>query len=229
MRGKLLALCVFIGVGYMGCKQEAYKVPLPAPANSMFPQINGSTWQYRDSLYGLPTDTFPLRGPHNDILTVTINSGTTDFNSLICYNAEVQSQVFATTTPAYYAVLQHKEYLLVSSPPWGLTTMQVLVDTAAVGYQWYSTPTMMGVLNGNPVIAYNTILEKNITRVVNGTTFTNVTHTSSNFQVNINNTGFHNIAYFNFYLAQGVGLIEKDVNYYGLLNETETLINYSIK
>ena len=107
--------------------------------------------------------------------------------------------------------------------------MQVLVDTAAVGYQWYSTPTMMGVLNGNPVIAYNTVLEKNITRVVNGTTFTNVTHTASNFQVNINNTGFHNIAYFNFYLAQGVGLIEKDVNYYGLLNETETLMNYSIK
>ncbi|HZY36165.1 MAG TPA: hypothetical protein VFE53_05925 [Mucilaginibacter sp.] len=213
---------------FTGCKQAAYQTPPPASSGSYFPQTYGSTWQYRDSLYGLPTDTFPLKGVKNDIVTFTMTSATTDFNSLICYNADVQSQLDGEST-AYYAVLQHKFFLLVSSPPWGLTTMQVMVDTASVGYHWYSNPTLTGLLNGSPVQCINTILEKGISRVVNGVTFTNVIHTGSNFEINIGNNGFHNIAYFDFYLAPGIGLIEKDASYYGYLNETETLMTYTIK
>ena len=228
MRGNLLFLWAFMMICCTGCKQVAYKIPPPMPAISYFPQTYGSTWQYRDSLYGLPTDTFPLKGVKNDVVNFTINGSTTDFNSLVSYNLNVQSQLNGAGT-AYYGALQHKYYLLVSSPPWGLTTLEILVDTASAGYRWYSTPTLYGTLSGSPVIAYNTILEKNITRVVNGVAFTNVTHTTTNFQINADNSGFHNIAYFDFYLAQGVGLIEKDASYYGYLNETETLMNYTIK
>jgi hypothetical protein len=213
---------------YSGCKQVAYKAPSPAPGSSYFPQTYGSTWQYRDSLYGLPTDTFPLKGVKNDIVTFTMNGNTTDFNSLVCYDSDVQSQLNGPGT-AYSAVFQHRFSLLVSSPPWGLTMMQVMVDTASVGYRWYSFPTITGTLNGSPAMAYNTVLEKGITKVINGITFTNVIHTGSNFQINVNHSGFHNIAYFDFYLAPGVGLIEKDANYYGYLNETETILSYTIK
>ena len=228
MRGNLLVLLAFITIGYTGCKQEAYKVPPPSPGSSYFPQTIGSTWQYRDSVYGLPTDTFPLKGVKNDIVTFTINGHTTDFNGLVCYDADVQSQVYGAGT-AYYGVLPHRDFLLVSSPPWGLTVFQVLVDTASVGHTGIGSPTLNGLLNGGSVQTISTVLEKNITRVVNGVKFTNVTHTGVNFQINLNNSGFHNIAYFDFYLAQGVGLIEKDASYYGLLNETETILNYKIQ
>ena len=77
--------------------------------------------------------------------------------------------------------------------------------------------------------AVNIVLEKNITRVVGGRTFTNVIHTGTNIMIDINKDGFHNIAYVDVYLAQGVGLIEKDAYYYGLLNETETIMYYTIK
>ena len=198
------------------------------PASSYLPQTYGSTWQYRDSVYGLPTDTFQIKGVKNDIVTFTMNGNTTDFNSLICYNSDVKSQLYGAGT-AYFAVLHHVYFLLDSSPPWGLTTMQVMVDNPSVGYSWHSSPTLTGELNGSPVLCDNTILEKNISKVVNGVTFTNVVHTASNFQINVANSGYHNIAYFDFYLAPGVGLIEKDVSYYGYLNETETILNFKIK
>jgi hypothetical protein len=223
-----LVLLISLLICFSGCKDVAYKAPPPAPGSSYFPQTYGSTWQYRDSVYGLPTDTFPIKGVKNDIVTFTMNGTTTDFNSLICYNANVQSQLYGTGT-AYFAVFQHKYFLLDSSPPWGLTTMQIMVDTASVGYTASNFPTMTGTLNGSPVVAYNTVLEKNITKVVNGITFTNVIHTGSNFEINVNQSGFHNIAYFDFYLAPGVGLIEKDASYYGYLNETETILNFTIK
>jgi hypothetical protein len=227
MRGNLLLL-TFTMICFAGCKQVAYKAPPPATAISYFPQTYGSTWEYRDSLYGLPTDTFPIKGVKSDIVTFTMNGSTTDFNSLICYNASIQSELNGPGT-AYYAILQHKYFLLVSSPPWGFTSMQVLVDTASVGYVWYGNPTLTGMLNGSPVQTVNTILEKNITKVVNSIAYTNVIHTGCNFEINVNNSGFHNIAYFDFYLAPGVGLIEKDASYYGDLNEVEKLISYTIK
>jgi hypothetical protein len=228
MRGNLLLLWGFIAICSSGCKQIAYKAPPPSPVTSYFPQTYGSTWQYRDSVYGLSTDTFPLRGVKNDIVTYTMTGGTTDFNSKVSYNAEVVSQLYGKGT-AYYYAQGHTFGIFSNSPPWGFTTLQVLIDNASAGQTWVYSPTLYLVLNGNPVQAINSILEKNITRVVNGQTFTGVIHTGTNFQINVNGNGFHNIAYFDFYLAPGVGLIEKDASYYGYLNETETLLSYSIK
>ena len=228
MRGNGLVLWALLLICSSGCKQIAYKAPPPATGLTYFPQTYGSTWQYRDSVYGLATDTSPIKGVKNDVVTFTMNGSTTDFNGLVCYNSKVQSQLYGAGT-AYYGAWQHTFYLLTSSPPWGLTTMQLMIDTASVGYKWTSTPTLNGLLDGSPVTAYNTVLEKNITKVINGIAFTNVTHTGTNFQINSDDNGFHNVAYFDFYLAPGVGLIEKDASYYGYLNETETILSYTIK
>ena len=65
--------------------------------------------------------------------------------------------------------------------------------------------------------------------MVNGITYPNVMHTTVNLQINVNGAGFHNVANYDFYLAKGFGLIEKDAHFYGLLNETKTLLNYNVK
>jgi len=228
MRGNLLLFLAITMLCFTGCKQIAYKAPPPLPGSSYFPQTIGSTWQYRDSVYGLPTDTFPLIGVKNDIVTYTMNGSTTDFNSKVCYNATVVSQLYGTGT-AYYYAQGHTFGFFCQSPPWGFTTLDVLIDKEPMDYTWVSSPSLNMVLNGSPVQAINTILEENITRVVNGQTFTGVVHTGINYQINIKGNGFHNVAYFDFYLAPGVGIIEKDASYYGYLNETETLMSYTIK
>ena len=228
MRGNRLVLLALIITCLAGCKQIAYKAPPPMPNSSYFPQTYGSTWQYRDSVYGLATDTFPLIGPKEDVVTYTINGSTTDFNSKICYDATVKSDLYGKRT-AYYYANKHTIGFFDSSPPWGFTTLDVLMDKAPAGYTWVSNPSLYLTLNGSPVQAINTILETDIIRVVNGQTFTGVVHTGINFQINVNGTGFHNIANLDFYLAPGIGIIEKDANYYGYLNEKETILSYTIK
>ena len=228
MGGKRLVLLALIIACFAGCKQYAYHASPPMPGSSYFPQTYGSAWQYRDSVYGLATDTFPLIGPKIDIVTYTMNGSTTDFNSMICYNASVTSQLYGKRT-AYYYANKHTIGIFDTTPPWGFTTLDILMDKAPPGYTWVSNPSLYLVLNGSPVQAINTILETNVIRVVNGQTFTNVVHTGINFQINVNGAGFHNIAYLDFYLAPGVGIIEKDASYYGYLNETETLLSYTIK
>jgi len=224
----LFVTLAFIAIIYTSCKDVAYKIPHPAAATSYFPQTIGSSWRYRDSVYGEATDTANVHGTRVDTLSLTITGATTDFNSKICYNASVQSKVYGPQM-AYYYYGAHVFALYQTSPPWGFTMMQLLVDTASVGYQWESNPSVFALLNGYPVRTINTIVEKGISRMVNGQIFNNVIHSASNFQINIDNNGFQNIAHFDFYLAPAVGLIEKDADYFGYLNEVETIIGYSIK
>lgn len=223
-----LVILTFWVIGLGACKQIPYKAPPPDQNGSYFPQTFGSTWQYRDSVYGLPTDTAPIKGVKVDIVSYTMNGLTTDFNSVICYNQAVSSQLYGSAT-AYNFYFQRKFGVVVTSPPWGTLMLQILVDTAGQGYKWASYPELYGTLNGSPVQTVNTVVEKNISRVVNGRIYDDVIHTQCNFQINQNNTGFRNIALFDFYLAPAIGIIEKDAQYYGYLNETETLLSYSIK
>jgi hypothetical protein len=228
MHRNLTFLLFLLSICFSACKQVAYKAPPPAPAASYLPQTYGSTWTYRDSLFGETTDTVAVHGIKIDTLSYTVNGATTDFNSNVCYNVSVASRLYGNSM-AYYLARSHVYALYESSMPLGFIVTQLLVDTASAGYTWTSAPVLYTFYNGNPIQSINTIQEKNITMVVGGRTFENVIHTSANIQLNQNNTGYHNIAYFDLYVAKGVGLIEKVAYYYGSLNETETLLNYSIK
>jgi hypothetical protein len=129
---------------------------------------------------------------------------------------------------AYYYAGQHVFALLETTPPAGLLVLNLMVDTASIGHVWINPPTLTTFLNGSPCQAINTVSQKNLTRTVNGVTFTNVVHTTTDLQINIKGEGFQNVANFDFYLAPGVGLIEKDAFYYGQLNEVETLESFNI-
>ncbi|MFI5137679.1 MAG: hypothetical protein ACHQIM_07615 [Sphingobacteriales bacterium] len=232
MKKYLLVVLVLMAIADMGCKDNAYAPGAPAPANSYFPATLGSTWRYRDSIYGEKTDIAPIYGVFNDTISFTITGGTSDLNGLKCYDANVFSRHYGAGT-AYFYNNSHIFGLVTQSAPYGLTFLQLLTDTAKVGYNWTTSPVCgsytQSVFQSTQVRTVNTILERNITKVVGGKTFTNVIHTSVNFQAKNDLTGFHNIAYYDFYMAQGVGLIEKDAYIYGNLNETETIVDYNIK
>jgi hypothetical protein len=222
----ILAMMAF---GFTGCQQLAFKTPLPASAGSYYPKTYGSTWTYRDSIYGEASDTAAgIYGVKVGTRTYTMTSATTDFNSQVCYNVGIASNLNGAGR-AYSLAKDHVYALLETDPPFGFTDMQFLVDTASVGYTWESIPSLNTLLQGSPVRCINIVLEKDISRTVNGQTYTNVYHTAINYQINLNGSGFNNIAYFDFYVALGIGIIEKDAYYYGDLNETETLVNYSVK
>jgi len=228
MKKNITVILAVLAIGYTGCKDNAYAPPAPATSNSYLPQTFGSTWKYRDSIYGEKINTASIYGVKIDTLTVTINGGVTDFNSTICYNAEISSIQYGSGAAYFYA----EKHLFGSheqSALFGLADFEFLVDTASVGYTWINAPTQNTLLNGSPLQSINTVREKGITKIVGGKTFTNVIHTSANFQINIKGTGFHNIAYYDFFLAKGIGIIEKDSYVYGNLDETKTIIDYNIK
>jgi hypothetical protein len=232
VKKKLLVFLYFLAISFAGCKTtDPYAPPPPAPADSFFPETYGSTWKYRDSVYGEPTDVAPIYGVRIDTISFTINGNTTDINSIKCYDATEVSIVYGTTT-AYYNVNGHVFALLESSPPYGLLDLQVITDNAPAGYTWLSSPlcTPYGVspFLANAVQTVNAIKETNINKVVNGKTFTNVVHTAINLQMNVNGFGFKNIANYDIYLAKGIGMIEKDAFVYGDLNSVETIIDYTI-
>jgi hypothetical protein len=228
MKKNLLVILAFLPIVYAGCADNAYTPTPPAQPDSYLPETYGSTWRYRDSIYHDNADSATVNGIKIDTLTLTINGNTTDVNGMICYNAIVSSVKNGPGT-VYFHAHEHILGLLESTPPFGMTNFDFLVDTAKVGYTWGSTPSENTLLNGYPVTSINTVKEKNITKVVGGITFTQVVHTTANFQISINGAPYHNIAYYDFYLAKNIGLIEKDAYVYGNLNETETIIDYVIK
>jgi hypothetical protein len=228
MKKNLLTILALLAVGFLSCKQIAYVAPPPATSASYFPQTIGSNWVYRDSVFGEKTDTVPIYGVKNDTISYTINGGTTDFNSQICYNATVVSKVHGPST-AYFYAKNHLFGLLESTAPMGFTDILFLVDSAYAGYTWATVPSLNTLYNGSPIQSINTIVEKDMNKIVGGQTYTNVVHTSANFQVNVDGAGFKNVAYFDFYFARGIGLIEKDAYYYGNLNEVKTLVSSVIK
>jgi hypothetical protein len=224
----LFVILALLVTGYMGCKDIAYKPIPPSPSDSYFPSTLGSTWKYRDSIYVLKTDSAAFYGVEIDTITFTINGATTDFNGNVCYDATEFSRLKGPGT-AYFYGYKHLFALFESVVPYGLTDLQLLVDTASVGYHWSSGPSLTSLLNGNPVEAISTIQEKNISKVIRGKIYTDVYHTSVYFRVDIKGVWFQNLVYYDFYIAKGIGLIEKDTRVIGAFNSTQTIVDYTIK
>ena len=223
----LLFILAIVIIGCVSCKQEAYKIVPPSSANSYFPETRGSTWKYRDSIYGEKTDNGSTNVSKIDTVTITITGATTDINAAVCYNANVVSKQSGSSV-AYYYSFKHVFAVFEQTATLGLTNLEFLIDNFNAGQTWQSVPTKNTLYNGSPARALSTVQEKNITKIVGGKTFTDVIHTSVLFQVNVSNTGFKSLANFDFYTARGVGIIEKDISVYGYLNATETIMDYTI-
>jgi hypothetical protein len=71
------------------------------------------------------------------------------------------------------------------------------------------------------------IMERNITRTVNGKVFNNVIHSQVELQYDYG-SGFTTTIVYDNYVAQNIGIIEIDSNGLGITG-VETLLAYSIK
>ena len=212
MKRGLLSVFAVIIFCCFGCKKEATQ----APSGEYLPLTDGSTWKYNYASDGGTTDT----------LIIKMTGGTTVINNKTYYNAA--STFRQGTSLGYFYSGNHFYVTRTADGGFGSVELQLLNDTASVGYQWITIPTENGTLGGTPVRTINTIKEKNINRTLNGKTFTNVIHTQVELQYN-NGSGFGTTVTYDFYLAKGIGLIESDSNTEDILHETETLFDYSVK
>ncbi len=212
MKRGLLSIVVVIIFCCSGCKKEAKE----APSGEYLPLTDGSTWKYNYTSDGGTTDTLILK----------MTGGTTLINGKTYYNAA--STYKQGTSPGYFYAGNHLYATRTADVGFGSIELQLLNDTASVGYQWITIPTADGTLGGSPVRTINTIKEKNLTRTLNGKTFTNVIHTQVEMQYS-NGSVFGTAVTYDFYLAKGIGLIENDANTEGILHETETLFDYTVK
>jgi hypothetical protein len=214
MKRGLLLLLIAITFCFAGCKKDTN--PIPA-TDEYLPLTNGSTWHYSYSTDAGNTDT----------LTLQMTGGTTLISGKTYYN--ISSIDNEGSSMGYFYVGNHNYATRTTDNGTGSSIeLQLLNDTASVGYTWITNPTANGQLGGDPVRTMNTIKEKNISRVINGKTFTHVIHTEVQLQYNFGN-GFETSVIYDFYLAKGVGMIETDANTLGTFYETETLFDYTIK
>lgn len=214
MKQGWLLISFFIAAFFLGCKKDRNVTPA---GGTYLPVTAGSTWKYSYASDGGTTDTLVLK----------MIGGTTQINSKTYYN--VLSTYKQGASQGYFYAGNHI-YTTRSAPIGSSVAMefQLLNDTASVGYQWISNPTDDGMIEGKPARTVNTIIGRNMSRTINGMTFSNVSHTQVQLQYD-QGSGFQTTVTYDFYLAKGIGLIENDSNTLDTFYETETLFDYTIK
>lgn len=213
-----LLITFVLGVAVLaGCKKEKNSSPSTSSSDSYLPVSNGSMWQYAVDEPG-----------GTDTLTVTMTGQTMVSGGITYYAATSVYKHEGSTGPGYFFNSNHIYGTLGVNSSAGISiTLDMLNDTASVGYTWTSLPTSDGMVNGIPARVINKIISKNGTMTIGSKTFTNVSHTTSNLQYN-EGAGYETEATYDYYLSKGVGMIELDENDLGL-TATEKLYNYTIK
>lgn len=217
MKQKLLIAIALSAVVLVSCKKDKKIVFFPT-SNSYLPLTKGSTWQYT------------LSGGGADTLTITSTGDTSIVGGEVYYNTINAYKRAGITDQGFFFDIDHINGTVAPSPSLGVNVqLQMLNDTASVGYTWTSQPTSSGQINGIAVQAVNKILGKNISWTVGGHTFTSVIHTQTVIQYNEGGGNFQTFVTYDFYLAKGIGLVEQDENLTGAPAITEKLFNYSVK
>jgi len=219
MNRNLLAIFLMAAVYCAACKKGADVNPMKT-ADTYFPIIAGSKWQYLDLEAGLNIDT----------ATSTITGATTVFNNKTYYNVATSSTHKGGGTDYFYT--GDHVYVMRSLNAYAGTTidLQLYNDTATVGVSHLSIPTDNGLVDGLRVQTVNTIIEKDIPLTINNINYKDVVHTQVAFQYEYENgDGFQTNFLYDFYLAKNIGMIAYKLNIAGIVAEQEVLIQYSLK
>jgi hypothetical protein len=186
-------------------------------SESYQPVTKGSYWKYKTDFGGIQYTE-----------TITMTGGTTTFGGRRFYDAGGVSSVFGNAA-GYFYVNDHtyitRSTSYVQDIAIDLTTLK---DNVPVGTTWTASVTDNGMVEGYPAKMVGTIMEKNITKIVNGKTFTNVIHTSIDLQYDLGG-GFQSMTTYEMYYAKGVGYILGEYQVMGLPFGGIQLIEYSIK
>lgn len=184
-------------------------------SGSYFPMTKGSSWTYKAEGFG--ADTF-TRTMLDTMMTVKGRTYVGYKNT---------SATYGDTGVEFYFYGSNLYLTRVSNDPtYALQDVPIFKDNAAVNASW-ALATEAGFLSSN-ARHLGTMKEKNITRVVNGKTYTNVCHTKIELQMAVSGVYLTTIVA-DYYFAQGVGMIDYIESVGGSQSERHSLISYTIK
>jgi hypothetical protein len=212
----------------ISCSKKSGDTPAPPASTNYINTSSASSWNYHqiDSAKSTPV---------NSDYTITSTAMDTSINTRTYHvysNSAGGNQYFNLSGNNYYQFDS-----LPAGLGQGVFEELYLKDNAAVGTTWTQTQTVM--VTGSPVpvpvLLSFTIAEKNISRMVNGTNYTNVIHVSATISSSLIPAASLTSS-INTYYAPNYGLIESstkiNLNYLGLLenvNLTVTLLNATLK
>jgi hypothetical protein len=178
------------------------------------PVTSGSYWIYKNVQNGT-----------TDTVKTSLDGNTQDVNGTTFYEGSTLYYSSGISTMGY---LSNSNHIYIDRSTTGVTVnLYYLNDTTAVGHSWTAAINETGSVNGVPGQVVGTIVQKGISKVVNGKTYTNVIHSSMLLQYDFG-SGFATSATYDFYAALNVGIIEIDSQTTGLTS-VETLMSYQIK
>lgn len=204
----------------VGCKLDEPDFSKVGPGNgpsadSYQPFTTGSYWKYNQVSNGIGLG----------VEKHTLTGATQTINNKKYYVLNVETTLPQSGT--VYFSYDNGDYRTRQTAA-GVTVEHLyLKDSYAVNQTWSSNFTDNGSINGVPAKATGKIIEKGITKVVSGKTFTDVIHTQMDLQYDYG-AGFTHVQTVDFYVAKGVGIIETDSDIQGFKSQT-LLIEYSIK
>jgi hypothetical protein len=217
MKRNLLVILALVTLFYTSCKKDRANAA-PSSADSYFPVTAGSTWRYYDLVQDGSTDT----------ITIKMLGSTSTINNKTYYNVSSTSTNNGAGTEYFYAANHMYAIRALNAYAGTVIELKLFNDTASVGNNLVSTPTDNGLVDVIPARTINTVIAKDLTKTINGQTFTNVIHTQVDFQYDysgVYQTGF----LYDFYLAKGIGMIESQLTILGSTYEEEVILDYSIK
>jgi hypothetical protein len=224
MKKPLLSLFALTLLFSQSCKIDAPEIETngtgpSAQSDSYLPLTTGTFWKYNNVLSGMAPDT----------VTIKVTGETTTVNGRLYHNITSTSKAHGSTAGLYYYG-NHIAVLRANTVVAGLTLdFQFLNDTTAVGHTWTSRPTDNGLINGVPGRLTGKVIEKGVSKIIGGHTFTDVINTQIDLEYDLLGTGFQSYGTYHFFVAKGIGLIEIDSEAFGAEIGKERIIDYSIK
>lgn len=215
---KTYLLYAILLILFSACKKdlpdfsEYEEIPVTTIGNYQ-PTTKGSYWKYASSGDGQDPDT-----------TITTMLGTSVGFDGKLYKAasnEITSEDEIGSVNFYKT---GNSYSIRELSEQDTTELLYLKSDADIGATWNAD-----LLNpSTEAKAVGKMMEKGITKVIFGKTFTNVMHTQLDLQVKESSGAFVTAATVDFYIAKDIGVIEEDVSILGITAKAQ-LYEYSIK
>ncbi|MDR3695690.1 hypothetical protein [Mucilaginibacter sp.] len=217
----LLAVLVMPAFFFTGCKKSSGNSPVaPSSADSYLPVTAGSSWDYYAQVAG-----------YTDTISIKMTGSTTRINGADFFTATGVSHFNKTIVENFYEAnhLYVERYTIGGDIYATNIDVVLLNDSLAVGHSFTAAVTTIGGVDVPLMRIINTTVEKNITKVVGGQSFSGVIHTRVDLQYNTG-SGFETNSIYDYFMAKGIGIIEMDSSVPGgAVDETQTIMNYTVK
>lgn len=185
------------------------------------PVTAGSTWKYKIEVPGTATDE----------MNVTANSETKNYNGKTYFKSTRVFKSTDSTVYDYYAHAGNAYFTRSVEPAAGfddpnLLEFQYLDDSKPVGSNWIVKSDPSSLFQAT---SQTTLVEKNISKTVNGKAFKGVIHTNTSVLLDLGTGSPFEFTAFDYYIAKGVGIVEIDISLAGQTVGKQTLVSYNIK